>query len=159
MAPPIRLDLPPRDPRAELRSRLEAAPLEHAEALLAALEVLQGLHDRGALEIGRGLLGSSDRVLEIAVDLAKSPESIRGIRNLLLVANALGDIDPDHLAALTRPIPGAIRAMGSPQKKPPGLWKLGVGFLFDRDIRRALASGAALLRVIGRNLAGQDRPR
>ncbi len=152
MAPPIRLELPPRDPRAELRSRLEAAPLEHAEALLAALEVLQGLHDRGALEIGRGLLGSSDKVLEIAVDLAKSPESIRGMRNLLLVVNALGDIDPADLAALTQPIPGAIRAMGSSPEKPPGLWKLGVGFLFDRDIRRTLAAGAGLLRAIGRNL-------
>jgi hypothetical protein len=28
----------------------ENAPLEHAEALLAAYEVLQGLHDRGVFE-------------------------------------------------------------------------------------------------------------
>ena len=56
MAKPIPLQLPPRDPREELRSRLDRAPLEHAEALLAGYEVLQGLHDQGVLELLRGLL-------------------------------------------------------------------------------------------------------
>jgi len=41
MAQPIALEIPPRNPRAELRSRLEEAPEEHAEAVLAAYEVLQ----------------------------------------------------------------------------------------------------------------------
>jgi hypothetical protein len=89
MARPITLELPTRDPRAELQSRLQSAPAEHAEALLAALEVLQGLHDRGVLDLMRGALGSSDEVLEIAVDVAKSPESIRSIRNMLLAVNLL----------------------------------------------------------------------
>ncbi len=44
MAQPIPLEIPPRNPRAELRSRLELAPEEHAEAVLAAYEVLQELH-------------------------------------------------------------------------------------------------------------------
>src|SRR5438045_3681216 len=77
MARPIPLTLPVRDPRAELQSRLENAPVEHAEAVLAAFEVLQGLHDCGALDLARGALGSSDKVLEIAVDAAQSPQSIR----------------------------------------------------------------------------------
>lgn len=153
MAPPIRLELPPRDPRAELKARLDAAPLAHAEAILSALEVLQGLHDRGALEIGRGLLGSSDKVLEIGVGLANSPESIRGLRNLLLVANALGDIDPKHLAALTQPLPNAVRAAGKPQGRPLGLVRLAWRFLTNPDIRRALGAGAVLLATIGQNLA------
>jgi hypothetical protein len=46
MAEPIVLKLAPRDPREALYHRLEKAPLEHVEALLAAYEVLQGLHDR-----------------------------------------------------------------------------------------------------------------
>jgi Cupin len=45
----------PRDPREALYHRLEKAPLEHVEALLAAYEVLQGLHDRGVLETLRGV--------------------------------------------------------------------------------------------------------
>jgi hypothetical protein len=58
MAQPVPLEIPARKPRAELRSRLEQAPEEHAEAVLAAYEVLQELHDRGLLEIMRGALVS-----------------------------------------------------------------------------------------------------
>jgi hypothetical protein len=42
MARPIPLELPERDPREELLSRLEKAPAEHAAAILAGFEVLQG---------------------------------------------------------------------------------------------------------------------
>ena len=90
MAQPIALDLPPADPRIELQDRLQNAPVEHAKALLAAYEVLQGLHDRGVLDLMRGALGSGDKVLEVVVAAAQSPASIRGIRNLLVVINTLG---------------------------------------------------------------------
>ena len=49
MARPIALEFSPREPAAELRSKLENAPAEHAEALLAAYEVLQAMHDQGVL--------------------------------------------------------------------------------------------------------------
>ena len=75
MAQPIALKLPPRDSRAELQARLQNAPLEHAEALLSVYDVLQRLHDRGMLDLLRGALGSSDRVLEILVEAAKTPQS------------------------------------------------------------------------------------
>ena len=64
MAQPIPLEIRPRNPRAELRSRLEQAPEEHAEAVLAAYEVVQELHNRGVLEILRGALAASDEILE-----------------------------------------------------------------------------------------------
>ena len=159
MARPILLDLPPRDPRAELLARLKTAPDDHAEALLSAFEVLQGLHDRGLLEIARGLLGSSDQVLAIAVEVAKSPDSIRGLRNLLLVANALGAIDPDALSRLTQPIPPAVASLANAPAKPPGFWRLGFRFLFDGDVRRALAASSVVLKSIGQSLARRDGSR
>src|ERR1700680_2676358 len=62
MAQPIPLEIPPRNPRAELRARLEQAPEEHAEAVLAAYVVLQELHNRGVLEVMRGALAASDEI-------------------------------------------------------------------------------------------------
>src|SRR5437867_13244238 len=108
MAQPIPLKLPARDPRAELHVRLENAPLQHAEALLSAYEVLQGLHDRGALELLRGGLGSSDRVLDILVEAANAPEAVRGIRNIIILAKILGTIEPDLMEGLARSLPEAI---------------------------------------------------
>jgi len=52
---------------------LEQAPEEHAEAILAAYEVLQELHNRGVLEILRGGLAASDEILEKVVDNAGRP--------------------------------------------------------------------------------------
>jgi uncharacterized protein YjgD (DUF1641 family) len=151
-ARPIVLDAPTRDPRAELNVRLQHAPQEHAEALLAAYEVLQGLHDRGALELLRGLLGSSDAVLEIAVDAIKGPQAIRTIRNLLVLANALGAVEPEQLSIVSRVLPQAVNAAAA-RSKPQSLLRLATGFLWNRDVRRALTASQAVLAVVGKALS------
>ena len=89
-------------------SRLEHAPEEHAEAVLAAYEVLQELHDRGVLEIMRGALAASDEILETVVDNVKTPEAIRAIRNLLFWRQILGSIEPDGSKASFRQFPKAL---------------------------------------------------
>jgi uncharacterized protein YjgD (DUF1641 family) len=152
MASPIPLELPRTDPRVALQARLENAPAAHAEALLAAYEVLQGLHDRGVLDLMRGALGSGDQVLEIAVAAAQSPGSIRGIRNLLLVVNMLGTIDPDVLKAFTQGVPEAFRKMVL-QPEPPGLWRLMKDFLWNGDFRHGLAALNTMLETFGRSLS------
>jgi uncharacterized protein YjgD (DUF1641 family) len=152
MAPPILLELPPRDPRAELMSRLKDAPAEHAEALLSALDLLQVLHDRGALDLMRGAVGSSDKVLDILVEAANSPESIRGIRSLIILVNTLGAIDPEALARCTRAVPTALELM-TQQPERPSLWRLIRDFTFDRDVRRGHFALITLLRTLGKSLA------
>jgi uncharacterized protein YjgD (DUF1641 family) len=152
MASPISLELPRTDPRVALQARLENAPVAHAEALLAAYEVLQGLHDRGVLDLMRGTLGSGDHVLEIAVAAAQSPGSIRGIRNLLLVVNMLGAIDPDVLKAFTQGVPQAFRSMVL-EPEPPGLWNLIKDFLWNPDFRNGLAALNTMLETFGRTLS------
>src|SRR5260370_29024078 len=94
MALPIRFEPPARDARAELHDRLDNAPLEHAEALLAAYEVLQGLHERGVLDTLKGALSASDTLLNTVVEVAKTPEAIRSVRNLLLLRKGISAIDP-----------------------------------------------------------------
>jgi uncharacterized protein YjgD (DUF1641 family) len=152
MASPIPLELPRTDPRVALQARLENAPAAHAEALLAAYEVLQGLHDRGALDLMRGALGSGDQVLEIAVAAAQSPGSIRGIRNLLLVINMLGTIDPEVLKAFTQGVPDAFRKMVL-EPEQPGLWSLIKDFLWNADFRHGLAALNTMLEAFGRSLS------
>src|SRR6202790_1076282 len=105
MAKPIPLQLPKRDPQEELRSRWEKAPDEHAAALLASLDVLQSLYDQGVLELLRGVLGGGNKILEIVVDASKSPEAIRGIRNLVIMTKILGAMDPELLKKFAEAVP------------------------------------------------------
>ncbi len=156
MSQPIPLELTPRDPRAELQARLQNAPLEHAEALLAAYQVLQGLHDRGVFDLMRGALGSSDHALEAFVQAAKSPESIRSIRNFIILARTFGAMDPELVEGFTRSLPEAIAATRAHDPKPPGLWQILKRF-GNRDFRRGLVLVNSLLESFGRNLP-PDQP-
>ena len=157
MARPISLHVAPRDPRDELNSRLQQAPMDHAEAVLAAYEVLQGLHDRGVLELMRGTLGGSEKILEQVVAIASGPESIRATRNLLLLVTTLGEIEPALLSDLTKAIPKALVQANAEESKPPGLFKLMATF-WNKDFRRGLAACNDLLVVFGRNLTEKNSP-
>jgi len=154
MAQPIPLELPARDARAELQTRLQNAPLEHAEALLAAYEVLQGLHDRGALELMRGALGSGDKVIEIIVDASKTPESIRAIRNILILTKILGSIEPELVEGFARSVPEALAETKACDPKPPGFWGILKQF-GNRDFRRGLVLINSMLVAFGRNLPSE----
>ena len=157
MARPIPLRLPPRDQQRDLASRLEQAPLEHAEAVLAAYDVLQSLHDSGVLEVLRGTLNGGEKILEQVVAVASGPDAIRATRNLLLLVKALGEIEPELLSDLTRAIPRALVQANTEESKPPGLFKLMTTF-WNRDFRRGLAAFNDLLVTFGRNLTERNLP-
>jgi uncharacterized protein YjgD (DUF1641 family) len=155
MAQPILLNIPPRDPREALYRRLEDAPQEHAEALLAAYDVLQGLHDRGALELVKGALGSSDKVLQILVDAGNTPEVIRGIRNLMIMAKIAGGIEPELLEGLERAVSEGLAAGND--KKPLGFLAL-LKKLLSRNTRRVMTIAVCVLESFGKSL-GAKTPR
>jgi uncharacterized protein YjgD (DUF1641 family) len=155
MAQPIPFHPAPRDPRDELSSRLQQAPQDHAEAVLAAYQVLQGLHDHGVLEVMRGALGGSEKILEQVVAVGSGAQAIRASRNLLLLVTTLGEIEPALLSDITRAIPKALVQANAEESKPPGLLKLMSTF-WNKDFRRGLAAFNDLLVMFGRNLREKD---
>jgi uncharacterized protein YjgD (DUF1641 family) len=156
MAQPIPLEIPPRNPRAELQSRLEHAPEEHAEAVLAAYDVLQELHNRGVLEIMRGALAASDELLERVVDNAKTPEAIRAIRNLFLLQRILGSIEPEWFKVIVQAIPEGIAQATAERDQPVGLFSL-LRRLTSKDSLRGLAAAVDFLQAFGRHLNSVPR--
>ncbi len=150
MAAPIALKLPPQDPREALYRRLENAPKEHAEALLAACDILQGLHDRGLLELAKGALGSGEKVLQIAVDTANTPEAIGAIRRGIILAKLANTVDLTLLEGLERAVPEGLAEAAKP--RPMGLFSI-LKKLVSRDSRRVLVATACLLESLGKSLA------
>jgi uncharacterized protein YjgD (DUF1641 family) len=151
MAQPIPLEIAPRNPRAELRSRLEQAPEQHAEAVLAAYEVLQELHSHGVLEIMRGALAASDELLEKVVDGAKTPEAIRAIRNLLFWRQILGSIEPEWFKGIFQAIPEGIAQATAERDQPVSFFRL-LRRLTNKDSLRGLAAAIDFLQAFGRHL-------
>ena len=124
MAQPIPFHMPPPDPREVLRSRLERAPEQHAEAILAAYELLQGLHDRGILDVATSALSASDDLLEKIVDSANTPNSIRALRNLMFWRQVLSKIEPTWFQGIFQAIPDGLATATAQRDQPVGVWKL-----------------------------------
>ena len=134
-----------------MRSRLEQAPEEHAEAVLAAYEVLQELHNRGVLEIARGALAASDEILEKVVDNVRTPEAIRAIRNLLFWRQILGSIEPEWFKGVFQAIPEGIAQATAERDQPVSIFGV-LRRLANKDSLRGLAAAVDFLQAFGRHL-------
>ena len=153
MAQPILLHIPPQDPREALRRRLDAAPLDHAEALLSLLDVVQELHDKGLLEIAKGAVGSGEKVMKIAVDAADAPEVVRGIRNFVILTKLFASLDPKLLEHLAGAVPNAL--VEAKKEKPLGPFAL-LKKLLSADSRRILGITARVVESLGHDLTRED---
>ena len=149
MAQPIPLEVPPRNPREELRARLERAPEEHAEAILDAYELLQELHEHGVLDLLRGLVGAGDRLADTVAAALDTPEAIRAIRNFILLTKFFGSIHPDVLSSLVQTV--TENTDKERAHRAPGLLQL-LRRLRSEDSRHGLAVALDLLDAVGRGL-------
>ena len=149
MAQPILLELPRRDPCEVLYERLKTAPQEHAEALLNLYQILQELQDRGVLELAKGALGSSERVLQILVDVANKPEMIRGIRNMMIMAKIADSFEPEFLEGVEQAVKTGMAE--ARDQKQIGLWRL-MQRLLSQQSRRVLVLTASIVQSVGKSL-------
>jgi uncharacterized protein YjgD (DUF1641 family) len=148
MARPIPLELAPRDPREELLVRLQQAPVAHAEALLDSYELLQQLHDHGVFELLRGALSASDKLIETAVDAAKSDESVRAIRNAIILGKMLASINPEVLQSVALAVGETLGPSKKPVVEPPGIFSLLIRFR-NKEVRRSIALMSLFLEKLG----------
>jgi uncharacterized protein YjgD (DUF1641 family) len=134
----------PADSREDLIRRVEQAPVEHAEAVLAGYDLLQRLHEKGLLDLLDGLLSAGDTVVDHVVDVVSSKEMVTALRIGLIFSNLLSSIDADALH-------GVLAAAG---KEPPSLLALGKQAA-SKDARRGMAAAVGLLNVFGAALSKQ----
>lgn len=102
MAHPITFTPQPIDPHMELMRKVEAAPREHAEALLVAWDTLQTAHDQGLLDLLQGLMGGRDIIAGKLAEAVVLPESVAAIRNLIALGRIVAALNPDMLHRLAK---------------------------------------------------------
>jgi uncharacterized protein YjgD (DUF1641 family) len=151
MAQPIPFHVPPFDSREALRVKIEHAPEKHAEAILAAYDLLQALYDRGILDVATSALSASDELLEKLVDNANSPDAIRAIRNLMFWRQVLGKIEPKWFQGVFQAIPDGLATATRERDEPVRIWKL-LRRALSKDSLRGLAAAVDFLESFGRHL-------
>ena len=138
----------PRNSREDLIRKVEQAPVAHAEAVLAAYDLLQRLHEKGMIDLLNGLLSAGDTVVERLVDVISSREMVTALRIGLIFSNLLSSIDPDKLHAV----------ISNAGKDAPSLLAVGKQAA-SKDARRGMAAAVGLLNVFGEALNAQQTGR
>jgi uncharacterized protein YjgD (DUF1641 family) len=137
----------PKNSRDDLIRKVQNAPEAHAEALLAAYELLQRMHDKGLIDVANGLLSAGDTVVDRVVDVASSKPAVTALRIALMFSNLLSTLDPDAVSAVLAP----------KEKEPPSLWQIAKQAM-GKDARAGLAASIGLLKVLGAALTRQRVP-
>jgi len=148
MAQPIVFEAPPKPGPGSIE-QLRNAPAAHAEALLSAYELLQALHDRGVLNLLRGVVGAGDELIGTIAAAVDTPESIRGIRNFLLLTKFFVSIPPEVLSSLAETVSSGAKREKA--QKAPGLLQL-LWRLRNENSRHAAAVALDLLEGVGKGL-------
>jgi uncharacterized protein YjgD (DUF1641 family) len=130
---------------------VEQAPEKHAEAILAAYDLLQALHDRGLLDTTSSAVKASDDMIETIVADVNTPEAIRALRNLVFWQKILGNIEPRWFQGLFQAIPDGLATATAQRDEPIGLWKL-LRRAISKDSLRGLAAGIDFVESFGRHL-------
>jgi uncharacterized protein YjgD (DUF1641 family) len=135
----------PADSREDLIRRVEQVPVAHAEAVLAAYDLLQRLHEKGLLDLLSGLLSAGDTVVKNVVEVVSSKEMVTSLRIALLFSNLLSSIDVDALHGV----------LAGADKEVPSLLALGKQAA-SKDARRGMAAAVGLLNAFGAALSKQQ---
>jgi uncharacterized protein YjgD (DUF1641 family) len=136
----------PPDSRLDLVRRIESAPREHAEAVLEAYDVLQRLHDTGALALVNGLLSAENTVIDKVSDVVSSKQAVTALRIAMILGSALTSIDADSVHA----------AVTDAETRTPSLWQI-LRTACSKEVRKALGLGVALARIFGASLVAGER--
>ena len=133
----------PEDTKDDLTRKVEAAPTEHAEALLSVYQLLQQLHDTGTLNLLRGMFGAGDAVVNHVVDIVSRPEMVNLLRSGLAVGALVSNIDPEALDTAIKGTPEERR-----KRKAPSLWAISKQ-LRSEEALLGLSVAANLLTALG----------
>jgi uncharacterized protein YjgD (DUF1641 family) len=154
MAKPIAIVPIPADNQTgakdELLRKLDAAPLEHAAALLALWDLLEAAHEKQLLELAHGAISGGDAIIAKLAHAAASPAAIQGTRNLIMLAEMLGSLDSDVLHQVVKALPHALQQAHAQAAAPtpPSLWAT-LRQLTSSDARRALIMLAGMAAALG----------
>jgi len=135
----------PVDPQRELMQRVANVPRDHAEALLAAWDLLEASHEKGILDLAQGLIGGRDIIAGKLAEAANTPDGVNLARNLIALGRIVAALDPEMLYKLSRSLD---RHAPKVQEKPPSLLSLFRQFRAE-DSRRGLAYALDVLAAVG----------
>ncbi len=134
---------------AQYDTVVSAPSPQYADAIQSAFELLQVMHERGILNLLRGLIGAGSQAVDTVAQAMDTPDVIRTLRNFILLTKFFGNFPPEVLKSLVQ-----TATDGAAQEKSrnaPGLLEL-YRKMTSADSRHALAVMLDLMQAVGKGL-------
>ena len=135
MSKQIEFTPPPLYPKPEFRNRVPGATEKRAEALLATYELLEVARECEAIDLLQGAISAKDTIMGQVAEYGSKPATVAALRNLIVLAKILGELNTEPLARLARELKGetGVRL----DDAPPSVWQL-TKRADHPDVRRGL---------------------
>ena len=140
----------PPEPARSQKARLDAELAQNADAVRAAITVLEEAHEQQLLDLLRGAIGAKNEIFSALAEAGSKPATVNAARNAIALAKALGAIDPVLVSKASSNLSSAIAVLEK-ENPPPSLWQL-----FKRarhpDVRRGISFLLKITAAIGRTV-------
>ncbi|UZJ76901.1 DUF1641 domain-containing protein [Fictibacillus sp. KU28468] len=153
-----RLEVTEEEQRTRDLKEVEDALIKNKDALLESLSVINHMHEKGIISLLNGLFGQGDKVLEILVKTADTPETSNTLKNLLLMMGVLGTLDVKQLEPLLLKVnAGAAKVAEHKDTEEKTSYFDLVRALKDPEINRSITLLMTFLKGMGEKTEHKER--
>lgn len=153
-----RIEITEEQKRKQDLDEVENALIENKESILELLQMLNHMHDRGILSLLTGLFGQGDKVMDILVKKADTPETANTLKNLLLMVGVLGTINVKQLEPILLKVNSGIARVAEEKDtdEKTGVFDI-MRSLKDPEINRSVTLLLNFLKGMGQDTSQMER--
>ncbi|WP_409298548.1 DUF1641 domain-containing protein [Peribacillus sp. SCS-26] len=153
-----RIEISEEQKRQNDLEEVQNALIDSKDSILEVLQTLNHMNDRGVLSLVSALFGQGDKVMDILVKKADTPETANTIKNLLLMVGVLGTLNVSQLEPLLLKVNSGIARVADAKdtEEKTGIFDI-MRALKDPEINRSVTLLLTFLRGMGEETKGLER--
>jgi uncharacterized protein YjgD (DUF1641 family) len=128
---------------------------DNRQAIVAFLDVLNEVEAAGTFNIARGVLQNRSNLESIGLDFIKVAHIPSMLKNLILVMQFLGRLDPKQTEKLISGVGSGLEQAMREEQKPKNMWGL-VSLMRDPDVMASMSTALHFLRGMGSELQKKE---
>ncbi|MDQ0270536.1 DUF1641 domain-containing protein [Cytobacillus purgationiresistens] len=145
-----KMEVDPEEKRKEDLRELEDVLLDNKEGITDLLKLLQRFQHKEVFHMAESMLGQSDKILERVVISMDHPEVTQSIKNMLLLAQALGKLKMDELEPVIHKVNAAVENIAEYEHNHnKGSYLSILSTLKDKEVMQGMNVMLALVKGFG----------
>ncbi|PLT28443.1 DUF1641 domain-containing protein [Peribacillus deserti] len=153
-----RIEITEEQKRQQDLEEVQNALIDSKDSILEVLQTLNHMQERGVLSLVSALFGQGDKVMDILVKKADTPETANTLKNLLLMVGVLGTLNVQQLEPILLKVNAGIARVADEKdsQEKTGIFDL-MRSLRDPEINRSITLMLNFLKGMGQETESLER--